>query len=47
MWETSDNFEIMVEFQGKKGEIQMLRLNRNAYETMPRLCEVVEIMLRF
>ena len=47
VWETSDNFEIMVEFQGKKGEIQMLRLNRNAYETMPRLCEVVEIMLRF
>lgn len=38
VWETADNFELMLQRSTHKAEVRMLRLDKGQFETMPRLC---------
>lgn len=42
VWESKDNFEILAQLGTSRNVIHMLRLDPKHYQTMPRLCALVE-----
>jgi len=42
VWESKDNFEILAQLGANRNIIHMLRLDPKHYQTMPRLCALVE-----
>ena|GEM_PF-495599 len=38
VWETPDNFEMMIQISKRRHEVRMVRLDRRQFVTMPRLC---------
>jgi tetratricopeptide (TPR) repeat protein len=47
VWENTDNFEMMLQFSSKRSEVRILRLNKDLYETMPRLCGHMPRLLKY
>lgn len=47
VWETPDNFEMMIQMRDIRNQVRMLRLDRKQYETMPRICALLKEVHKF
>lgn len=47
VWESADNFELLVQLASAKAEVRLLRLDKAQFETMPRLCGHMQRILEY